>query len=86
VATQTGVTAQQVHAQLRAGRTLDAIAGSRAQAVRDAALDAVTRRLDAARARGRITPAQETRLVARAKDRIATVMAATPHPRGAAGA
>jgi hypothetical protein len=86
MATQSGLTVKQVHAQVRAGRSLDAIAGSKAQAVRDAALDAVTKRLDAARARGTITAVQETKLLTRAKDRIVTVMAATPHPRGAAGA
>jgi hypothetical protein len=85
-ATQTGTTAQQVRAQAKAGKSLDAIAGSRAQAVRDAALDTVTKRLDAARGKGRITPAQETKQLASVKARIATAMAATPHPKGAAGA
>jgi hypothetical protein len=86
VATQTGLTAKQVHAQVRAGKSLDVIAGSRAQAVRDAALDAVTTRLDAARAKGTITAAQETKRLATAKDRIVRVMAATSHPRAAAAA
>jgi hypothetical protein len=86
VATQTGLSVKQVRTQVRAGKSLDAIAGSRAQAVRDAALDAVTRRLDAARATGTITAARETKLLATAKDRIVKVMAASPHPRAAAAA
>jgi hypothetical protein len=86
VATQTGLSVKQVRTQVRAGKSLDAIAGSRAQAVRDAALDAVTRRLDATRATGTITAARETKLLATAKDRIVKVMAASPHPRAAAAA
>jgi hypothetical protein len=86
VAGQTGQTVAQVRAELRAGKSLDEIAGSKAQAVRDAALDAVTKRLDALRTAGKITQAQETKRLARAKDRIARVMAAVPHHRAAAAA
>ncbi|HEY2702856.1 MAG TPA: hypothetical protein VGL20_04125 [Candidatus Dormibacteraeota bacterium] len=86
VARQAGLTVQQVRDQVRAGKTLDAIAGSTAQAVRDAALDTITKRLDAARAKGTITAAQEATRLARAKVRIARVMAATPHPKAAAAA
>ncbi len=86
VAKDTGLTVKQVRAQVRAGKSLDAIAGSKAQAVRDAALDAVTKRLDAARAKGTITAAQEAELLTKAKDRIIKVMVATPHPRAAAAA
>jgi hypothetical protein len=81
VAKQTGLTLKQVRADLKAGKSLDTIAGAKAQAVRDAALDAVTKRLDAARAKGKITQAQETRMLEKAKVRIATLMAATPHPK-----
>jgi hypothetical protein len=84
VAKQTGLTVKQVRAELKAGKSLDAIAGDKAQAVRDAALDAITKRLDARRAAGKITQAQETRLLAAAKTRIAKVMAATPHVKSAA--
>ena len=83
VAQQTGMTAQQVRTQLKSGKSLDTIAGSKAQAVKDAALDVITKRLDAARANGTITQAQETTLVGRAKDRITKVMAATPKPKPA---
>jgi hypothetical protein len=81
VARQTGLSLKQVRADLKAGKSLDTIAGAKAQAVRDAALDAVTKRLDAARAKGKITQAQETKMLEKAKDRIATQMAATPHPK-----
>jgi hypothetical protein len=86
VAKQTGLTLKEVRADLKAGKSLDTIAGAKAQAVRDAALDAVTKRLDAARAKGKITQAQETKMVERAKDRIVKVMAATPHPKAKAAA
>ncbi len=86
VAAQTGLTVKQVRGQVRAGKTLDAIAGSRAQAVRDAVLGTVTKRLDAARAAGTITAAREATLLAKARVRIARLMAATPHPRAAAAA
>jgi len=83
VAKDTGRTVKQVRADLTKGESLDTIAGSKAQAVRDAALDPITKRLDAARAAGKITQAQETRRLAAARARIAKLMAATPHPKAA---
>ena len=79
VARQTGQTVAQVRAELRSGKSLDDIAGAKAQAVRDAVLDTVTRCLDALRTAGRITQAQETRMLARTRTRITTLMAAVPH-------
>jgi hypothetical protein len=85
-AKQTGQTGKQVRAELRSGKSLDAIAGSKAQAVRDAVLDTITRRLDALRAKGTITQAQETKILARMQTRITKVMAAVPHHKTAAAA
>jgi hypothetical protein len=85
-AKQTGQTVTQVRAELRSGKSLDAIAGAKAQAVRDAVLDTVTKRLDALRTAGTISQAQETRILARMTTRIATVMAAVPHHKAAAAA
>ena len=85
-AKQTGQTVEQVRAELRSGKSLDAIAGSKAQAVRDAVLDTITRRLDALRAKGTITQVQETEILARMQTRITKVMAAVPHHKGAAAA
>jgi hypothetical protein len=85
-ATQTGQTVKQVRSELRSGRSLDQIAGSKAQAVRDAVLDTVTKRLDALRAQGTITQAQETKILHRVQTRIAKVMAAVPHHKAAAAA
>jgi hypothetical protein len=85
-ATQTGQTVEQVRAELRSGKSLDDIAGSKAQSVRDAVLDTVTKRLDALRARGTITQAQETKILARMSTRITRVMAAVPHHKAAAAA
>jgi len=85
-AKQTGQTVAQVRAELRGGKSLDAIAGSKAQAVRDAVLDTITRRLDALRAKGTITQAQETKILARMQTRITKVMAAVPHHKAGAAA
>ena len=85
-ATQTGQTVKQVRTELRSGKSLDAIAGSKAQAVRDAVLDTVTKRLDALRAEGTITQAQETRILGRMRTRITKVMEAVPHHKAAAAA
>ena len=85
-AKQTGQTVEQVRTELRGGKSLDEIAGSKAQAVRDTVLDTVTRRLDGLRAKGTITQAQETRILARMQTRITKVMAAVPHHKAAAPA
>ena len=85
-ARQTGQTLEQVRTELRSGKSLDDIAGSKAQAVRDAVLDTVTRDLDALRAKGTITQAQETRILGRMKTRITKVMEAVPHHRAVAAA
>jgi hypothetical protein len=85
-AKQTGQTVKQVRTELRGGKSLDGIAGSKAQAVRDAVLDTVTKRLDALRAKGTITQAQETKILARMQTRITKVMAAVPHHKAAAAA
>ena len=85
-AKQTGQTVEQVRAELRSGKSLDAIAGSKAKAVRDAVLDTITKRLDALRAQGTMTQAQETRILARMQTRITKVMAAVPHHKAAAAA
>jgi len=85
-ATQTGQTVKQVRTELRSGKSLDAIAGSKAQAVRDAVLDTVTKRLHALRAEGTITQAQETRILGRMRTRITKVMEAVPHHKAAAAA
>jgi TolA-binding protein len=80
-ATQTGMTVKQVRTELRSGKSLATIAGTKAPAVEAAALAAITSKLDAARAAGKITQAQETSLEARAQKVIARMMARTPHPR-----
>ena len=85
-AKQTGQTVAQVRAELRSGKSLDSIAGSKAQSVRDAVLDTITRRLDALRAKGTITQAQETKILARMQTRITKVMAAVPHHNAGAAA
>jgi hypothetical protein len=83
-ARQTGQTVGQVRTELRSGKSLDVIAGSKAQAVRDAVLDTVTRRLDALRTKGTITQAHKTRILARITTRVTTLMAAVPHHKAAA--
>lgn len=78
-ATQTGMTVKQVRAELRSGKSLATIAGGHAQSVESAVLATVKSRLDAARTAGKITQAQETKLLARARKAVDRMMAATPH-------
>ena len=85
-ARQTGQTVKQVRTEMRSGKSLDDIAGSKAQTVRDAVLDTVTKRLDALRAKGTITQAQETKILGRMRTRITKVMEAVPHHRAAPAA
>ena len=67
-------TPEQVVAQLRAGKTLDQIAGSKAGAVKQDVLALAKVRLDRAVSRGRIDGARETALLATLSQRLDTVM------------
>jgi hypothetical protein len=75
VATDTHQTRAQVLAQLRAGKSLDQIAGSQAAAVRQQVIDRLTTRLNTAVAAKRITQAEATRRLAAWKTALATLMA-----------
>ena len=62
-------------AQLRAGKTIDQIAGAQAASVKQDVLAHLRTRLDRAVSRGRISAATETSLLARAGQRLDTLMA-----------
>ncbi len=74
--TDTKLTWQQIGADALRGETLDQIAGPNAAKVERDALAKVKAGLDEAVARGAITPAQEARLMADARDAISVLMAA----------
>lgn len=76
VTTDTKLTWQQIGADLLAGKTLDQIAGANAAKVAADALAEVKAGLDKGVTKGVITPAEETRLVADARDAISVLMAA----------
>lgn len=76
-AIQTDQTPRQVERQLREGRSLSEIAaahGSSERAVIGAAMDRLSRRLDAAVANGRITAEQKVRIMAKARERAPVIM------------
>jgi len=78
-AKDTGQSVDQVRAQLKAGKSLADIAGSKAAQVKTDAMNAIKDKLDKAVTRGRITADQETKLLSRARDAIDKLMAQTPH-------
>ena len=76
-----GLTRQQLAAERRSGKSLAQIAAERGKPVaglKQALLDAIKARLDAAVAAGRITAAQAERLLARAPARIERLVTRTP--------
>ena len=73
-ARETGLSAKSIRKDLRSGQTLDHIAGGKAGAVEQDVLSALTSRLDTAVAAGKITAAQESSRVAKARTRIETLM------------
>ncbi|MGA7986823.1 MAG: hypothetical protein WCB51_00320 [Candidatus Dormiibacterota bacterium] len=76
VTRDTKLTWQQIGADLLAGKTLDQIAGPNAARVASDALAEVRAGLNQGVSKGVITPAEETRLVADARDAISVLMAA----------
>jgi len=74
VARDTHQTRAQVIAQLRAGRSLDDIAGSQASSIRQTLLQRLRARLDEAVMDGRITKAQADARFDRLQQRLETIM------------
>jgi hypothetical protein len=74
--TDTKLTWEQIAADALRGETLDQIAGANAAKVERDALAEVKAGLEVAVARGAITPAEEARLAADARDAISVLMAA----------
>lgn len=72
----TGLSQQQILADIKAGETLDQIAGSNASKVESDAVAEVQTALDQAVAKGAITSSDETRLLNDAKDAIDVLMTA----------
>ena len=70
----TGLTQQQILDQLRAGRTFDQIAGSKALTVENDLLAALKARLDKAVSGGKLTSDRETAMLAKAKTAIEKAM------------
>jgi uncharacterized protein (DUF433 family) len=70
----TGLTKQQILDQLRAGKTFDQIAGSKAQTVENDLLAALKARLDKAVSNGKLTQDRETAMLAKAKTAIEKAM------------
>jgi ribosomal protein S4 len=73
-AKDTGLTQQQILDQLRAGKTFDQIAGSKAQTVEQDLLAQLKSRLDKAVSSGKLTSARETALLDKAKTAIEKAM------------
>ena len=73
-AKDTGLTEQQILDQLRQGRTLDQIAGSKASTVESDVLAALKTRLDQAVSKGKLTSARETAMLAKAKTALDKAM------------
>jgi len=73
-AKDTGLTQQQILDQLRAGKTFDQIAGSKAQAVENDLLAALKTRLDKAVSSGKLTQDRETSMLEKAKTAIEKAM------------
>ncbi len=74
---QTGLTREQLKAELQAGKSLAQVAsanGSSEQAVVDVVIAKVTARLDKAVANGKITPEKKAEVLARATERAAEIM------------
>lgn len=74
VATETNQTAKAVIDQLRAGKSLDQIAGAKAASIRQQVLDRLKVRLDKAVANKRITQAQADQRLAAWKTRLEKLM------------
>ena len=70
----TGLTEQQILDQLRAGKTFDEIAGSKAQTVENDLLAALKTRLDKAVSNGKLTSDRETTMLDKAKTAIEKAM------------
>lgn len=70
----TGLTRQQVLDQLRQGKTLDQVAGSKAQQVESDALAALKTRLDKAVSGGKLTQDRETTMLDKAKTALEKAM------------
>ena len=74
-AQQTGLTTQQVRADLKQGQSLNQIAGSKAGAVESAVLQDIKTKLDKLVSAGKITADQENKIMARAKTAVDKLMA-----------
>jgi hypothetical protein len=74
-AQQTGLSVDQVKADLKAGKSIDEIAGGKHADVENAALALLKQKLDAAVTAGKITQDKETALLAKAKTLLEKVMA-----------
>jgi hypothetical protein len=72
----TGLTPQQIMGDIRAGQTLNQIAGAHAAQLQTDALALVKQELDKAAATGALSSPQEASLLADAKDAIAVLMSA----------
>jgi hypothetical protein len=70
----TGLTQQQILDQLRAGKTLDQIAGDKAQQVEQDALAALKTRLDKAVSSGKLTQDRENTMLDKAKSALEKAM------------
>lgn len=73
-AKETGIPILTIRQELRAGETLNQIAGTKASAVINDVLGRVKTRLDEARRAGKITQTQETALLSKATERIDHLM------------
>jgi hypothetical protein len=85
-AKETGLSAATIRQDLKAGQTLNAIAGSKVGAVENDVLNALQTRLDKAVTKGKITKQQEADLLAKAKVRIEKLMSTDLSKRTAAPA
>ncbi len=76
VTKELGLTPQQIFADIRAGKTLDQIAGAKAATLQAQAVAAIKSELDKAVTRGALTSAQETSLLQDAQNAISVLMSA----------
>lgn len=80
-----GLTPDQLKADIESGQTLDQIAGSKDQTIKQEILAFIASRLDKAAAKGAITPAQESSLQADANDALSQLFAAQLGKLGSGG-